>query len=819
MSRHEMTSRQALRLLSLTDTSSDPLSLSRRRFLQSVAFGIAVPTAFGAFDHGWGGLLDGVSVADALDLQPIGPTDGILVLVTMYGGNDGLNTVVPYGDGDYYRRRGSMSIAVDSVLPVNDEVGLHPALVNVKELYDAGSVAIVQGVGYPSPSLSHFSSMFTWMNGGVGMSPATGWIGRWLDGAPLDLFRAMTVGESIPLHLVGRTRRATAVGFRSSMFGGSTEPAYLRNYAALRAFAASPAGRGTWHDMIASTVSSQLDVAERVAPLTSPALPSGELPAKLEMAARLINANFGTRVVDVGFGSFDTHANELVDHGAKLAQFDEAVGRFFDSLSPEFASRVTMLTWSEFGRTITANASGGTDHGTASSLFVIGRNVKGGLYGERPSLAGSSDWDRPVATVDFRSVYSSVVDGWLGGGASSVVGPGFEDLGFFRAGPGTGPRQTPERPVTVDPLGSYVAIVPQRVYDSRNAVGEDRQTPVGPGERVVIPIRGVGQIPPTGVVSVVLNATVTRATSDSYITVWPTGRNQPATSNLNPRPGRTVPNMVVVPLGDDGTVSLFNERGFGHVVVDVVGYCSESSTDRLNPLSPSRILDTRTGVGARKARLGPGETLEIPVAGVGGVPVEGASAVVINVTVAQPSAESYLTIWPTGQPKPVASSLNMIAGQTVPNLVFATVGDHGRVSVYNSAGSTHVIADLLGYFGPQSGHRFASVQPFRVLDTRSGLGAWGPVQRKAVELVVPGLPSSASALLLNVTATDATADTFVTVWPSGVVQPDTSNLNLLAGETTANSVLAKLGVDGRISFANAYGSAHLIADVLGYFVP
>jgi uncharacterized protein (DUF1501 family) len=147
------------------------------------------------------------------------------------------------------------------------------------------------------------------------------------------------------------------------------------------------------------------------------------------MAARLINANIGCRVLDVAWGSFDTHANEIADHGTKMKQFDEALAAFYSVLDPAIAPRVVLMTWSEFGRTLTATASAGTDHGSSSSLFVIGASVKGGRYGQMPPISGTVD--RPDATVDFRSVYSTVLDGTLGAGSSSVLGATYENLGFL----------------------------------------------------------------------------------------------------------------------------------------------------------------------------------------------------------------------------------------------------------------------------------------------------------------------------------------------------------------------------------------------------
>jgi len=816
MSVHDLSSSEALARLSRNENMSDAAWFTRRRFLQAIAIGVGTPIVFGGVDSGLGGFFE-PAVAGALDISPIGSNDGIVVLIGMYGGNDGINTVVPFANPDYARRRGGLALDPTTVLPLDSRVGLHPSLVEVKRRFDMGQVAVVQGVGYPSSSLSHFASMYQWMHAGSGsMAPGTGWVGRWLDGLDGNPLRAVTIGQSLPLHLLGGRHRASAVGYNSAMYGTSGEPAYRRHYDALRRFSATASDRGSLHDAIAGTIAQQLDLAGIIAPLTSAPFPTGELPAKMEMAARLINANIGCRVLDVGFGSFDTHANELIDHGRKMAEFDAAIARFYSTLSPALVGRVTIVTWSEFGRTLAGNASGGTDHGTASSLFLMGGNVRGGLYGEQPSLAGTANWDRPVATVDYRSVYASVLDGWLGGGAATILGANFENLGLFRSAP-TGSFPSPG-PTTIADPATYVGIVPQRIFDSRNAIGANLRRRLGPGERVAIDVAGVGAIPSNGVVSVAINITSTDATSDSFLTVWPSDRPQPDTSNLNPRPGRTVPNFALVTLAADGTIALFNERGYGHVLVDVVGYCTTSDGSGFTPLAPTRIMDSRSGVGVSSGRIGPGRVVELVVAGAGGVPPQGADVAVLNITATGADSESFVTVWPTGAPMPDTSTLNMSRDRTVPNLVFARLGEGGRVSLFNSHGSTHLIADVMGCFSTSSDVKFVSVVPTRILDTRRNLGAVGPVTNRSFSLSVPGLPSGTIALMLNVTATSPTTESYATVWASGRAQPGTSNLNYTRGDTVANAVIAEVGSDGRIQFANAFGSVQLIADLVGYFV-
>ncbi|MFZ9398883.1 MAG: DUF1501 domain-containing protein [Ilumatobacteraceae bacterium] len=419
------TAHDAYRRLSIPGESTGVgIELSRRRFLQALAAGVGSSTLMGM---PW---VDRALASSGV--APLAASDRILVLVGMYGGNDGLNTVIPYADPDYARRRGAVAIPASTVNVIDASVGLHPELKTVKKMYDAKQVAIVAGVGYKPADFSHFSSMALWMKGGAPtVAPGSGWIGRWLDEKSSNVFTAVTVGQSVGLHLVGRSQQAVAVGSSGPTFGYSTDPATQANVERLRAFASTSVGG--WYDMIARTIGKQLDVAQVVGPIQA-AVPestagSSEILAKMGTAARLINANIGCRVLDVAWGSFDTHANEIADHGTKMKQFDEALAAFYSVLDPAIAPRVVVMTWSEFGRTLTATASAGTDHGSSSSLFVIGAPVKGGRYGQMPPISGTAD--RPDATVDFRSVYSTVLDGTLGAGSSSVLGATYENLGFL----------------------------------------------------------------------------------------------------------------------------------------------------------------------------------------------------------------------------------------------------------------------------------------------------------------------------------------------------------------------------------------------------
>ncbi len=237
---------------------------------------------------------------------------------------------------------------------------------------------------------------------------------------------------------------------------------------------------------------------------------------------------------------------------------------------------------------------------------------------------------------------------------------------------------------------------------------------------------------------------------------------------------------------------------------------------------PRRVLDTRdgTGRGGTRAPVGPGQSVEVQIAGVAPVPV-GATAVVFNLTAAEPSAATFVTAWPAGEPRPVASNLNTTPGRTVPNLVTVGLGAGGRISLYNSAGSTHLIGDVQGYVVPRastSGGLFVDLTPARLLDTRA-TGKVGAGQSTAVAVAgVGGVPATGvSAVVLNLTATEPTADTYVTAHPAGGAPPNASTLNLAPGDTVANRVVVPVGAGGAVALYNARGAVHLVVDVGGYF--
>ena len=332
-------------------------------------------------------------------------------------------------------------------------------------MYDAGQVAVVQGVGWGSNDLSHFDCTANWMSGWApsiapNASQQTGWLGRYMDGLGTDPLYGLSVGSTTPLHMVGSQVAASSLGTNKNQLffgGGNFDAPTLRLVNTLEAMGSVSTGYGTLTDFVAETEAESIGTSQTVASCYSPALPGGPLNTQLALVARLINANLGTRVYGVSWGSFDHHENAMGLHATKMSEFDTAVGTFFDTLNAAFRGRVTLMTFSEFGRRVNINGSNGTDHGTANPLFVMGANVKGGLYGTYPSLTDLDTSGNLKPSVQFHSVYASILNKWLNADAGQLLGANFETLDLFNAGPsGTkidqpGGSTTPMNPAPVTP--------------------------------------------------------------------------------------------------------------------------------------------------------------------------------------------------------------------------------------------------------------------------------------------------------------------------------------------------------------------------------
>ncbi|MEO5678193.1 MAG: hypothetical protein ABIS47_00830 [Acidimicrobiales bacterium] len=353
--------------------------------------------------------------------------------------------------------------------------------------------------------------------------------------------------------------------------------------------------------------------------------------------------------------------------------------------------------------------------------------------------------------------------------------------------------------VVILPDDGYVPLTPFRVLDTRSG------TPLAPGETREVQVAG------NLVEAIALNVTVDRPTASGFLTVFPTGETAPNASNLNFVANETIPNAVIAKVGVGGKISITNSAaGTTQVIIDIEGYFP--TTSDYNPLKPVRILDTRSGT-----PLAPGETRDLQVTGSNGIPGD-ATAVVLNVTAVSPTTGGFLTVFPKGDALPDTSNLNFAPGQTIPNLVVATVGTDGKISIFNATGSTQVLVDVQGWFPFLS--EYAALTPERILDTRSGV-ALGPGETRVLQVSgFGGVPDliDAKAVVLNVTANQPTATSFLTVFPTGVTRPGASNLNFVPGQTIANTVISKLGDGGQVSIYNASGTTQVLVDVQGFFI-
>jgi uncharacterized protein (DUF1501 family) len=407
--------------------------LTRRDFLASgllsTAAGLTVPPVLAK------GVL--AAVNDAVH------TPRVLVVLQLGGGNDGLNTVVPFADPAYASLRPTIGIRPESVLRIDGQVGLHPAMTQVRALYDAGRVAIVQGVGYDRPTYSHFEGLHVWEHADPQRRQTDGWLGRLLasqldsQGHPLA---GCALGQaSTPAELRAGGAQVSviesAAAYRVQGGAGRVTAAsalYRRTpgvYGALfdQALSTAGAGIGALRDSSAYTPA---------VPYTAPHTVHGskdDLASALQLTAQMIVTQPQVKVCHVVLGGFDTHQQEDTRHAALLADVDAAVGAFMKDLDAHGqAGRVVLMTWSEFGRRVAENGSRGTDHGAAAPVLVVGAPVAGGLYGEPPSLTSLIDGGNLKHTTDFRSVYQTVIRDWLGGDASSVLGGSFPELPLIR---------------------------------------------------------------------------------------------------------------------------------------------------------------------------------------------------------------------------------------------------------------------------------------------------------------------------------------------------------------------------------------------------
>jgi len=370
----------------------------------------------------------------------------------------------------------------------------------------------------------------------------------------------------------------------------------------------------------------------------------------------------------------------------------------------------------------------------------------------------------------------------------------------------------------------YTALPPTRLLDTRST--DQNLGPAGFVDLTVVGTVG-NAVVPADASSVVLNLTVTDTTSPSYLTVWPAGGSRPGVSALNWTENETVSNLAIVQVGDAGQVTFFNDAGEVAVIADLEGYfalpLSAAGGGSYVPLNPSRIADTRAGSGAPYAGspLQANSSLIVQVTGVGTVPASGVAAVMLNLTVTDTTAASYLAVYPQGTSQPGTSDLNWVASETVAHRALVPVSSSGQIVLYNRSGSAAVVVDVEGYFtsggsGVAAGGLYIPIPSARLLDTRSTGVNLGDGVTMTQSLVGGAIPDSAAAVVVNLTVTEASAAGFLTVYPD-LTRPPSSDLNWDAGQTVANFDITTLSTAGTVTAYVANGTAALVLDASGYF--
>ena len=430
---------------------------TRRRFLRTSFLGAAASWTLPIFLEKTFFTLDAMA-ADSLTQAVTGKDGTILVVLQMAGGNDGLNMVVPFADDAYHRARPKLALPAEKILRLDSYAGLNSRLTGLKSLFDDGHLAVIQGVGYPNPNRSHFRSTEIWQTASDSdRNESEGWLGRYFDNccAGADPTVGVAIGAEMPQAFTARTptgvvfSRPEQFRFKSSKEpdGGTSSEDYFYRQLNQGAEAAIAAPDGGSIGAIAGATNSDLsavDFLQRTAldaqissdkilaiarkSKASVPYPAGRLANSLSLIARMIGGGLTTRVYYASQGGFDTHAGQLNAHDRLMKELNDALSAFVADLKHQGNfDRVLLLTFSEFGRRVQENANGGTDHGAAAPMFVLGGRVRPGLFGKYPSLTNLDNGDLRFHT-DFRSVYGSVLDKWLGAPSATVLGRKFAAL-------------------------------------------------------------------------------------------------------------------------------------------------------------------------------------------------------------------------------------------------------------------------------------------------------------------------------------------------------------------------------------------------------
>ncbi|NNF04667.1 MAG: DUF1501 domain-containing protein [Rhodothermales bacterium] len=411
---------------------------SRRQFLSGLGLALA-----GASIPVGGAPLRSYARSPLITHLAASGTDRVLVLIQLGGGNDGLNTVVPVSNDIYYQRRPTIAVSPEQAVLIDQDTGLHPRLAPLMPLYSDGRMGIVHGVGYPDPNLSHFTSTDVWITASdVSDIRPTGWMGRSLDFeypnfeiSPPDRPLAVQLGSGSPQMFQGAVSNMGMSLPNIQLFDRlvSDGKVFDESFVPGTTY-------GTELSFVRAVANDSFQYAEAVQTADEQGTnlveyPSGNsLAADLSVVGRLIRGDLGTTIYHLSMGGFDTHAGQSGAHATLLGRLADAVSSFMEDLKADgLDERVLVATFSEFGRRVQQNASGGTDHGTAAPLFVFGGSLSGGMFGSMPSLSDLDVTDNMKHGVDFRSVYSTLLVDWLGvdeAAMPDILGQQFDRLGF-----------------------------------------------------------------------------------------------------------------------------------------------------------------------------------------------------------------------------------------------------------------------------------------------------------------------------------------------------------------------------------------------------
>lgn len=371
-----------------------------------------------------------------------------LVVLTLSGGNDGLNTVVPYGMGRYFDLRPRLAVKGETVLPLDGMVGFNPSMGELASLYKEGKLAVVQGVGYPEPNRSHFRSIEIWQTAQPDIIGDTGWLGRYLDlqdksDLSSRMLAAVNIDPVLPKSLLARRITVPSVyDLRDFRFKVDPISRYQndreRQLSCFTDMYQDFKGKGLTGQLVktglaASAASEKLHkMTADAASKSTASYPDGRLSASLRLIAQMVAGQVGARVYTLQMDGFDTHVNQSRTHNGLLSNLSRSLKAFLDDLeSRGVADEVLVLVHSEFGRRAQENDGRGTDHGAAAPCFILGKAVKGGLFGEHPELAANKLVQGDLGfNTDFRSVYASLLEGWLESDARAILGKNFEKIPF-----------------------------------------------------------------------------------------------------------------------------------------------------------------------------------------------------------------------------------------------------------------------------------------------------------------------------------------------------------------------------------------------------